>query len=312
MDELILTEEQKEIKGLDKFQELFEVAQNIGSSCREIIVKDNSTLTEANNIIKNAKNIKKDVEALRKTMTAPLDERKKAIMAIQNQILKPIEEGIKFGSDLVVEYNKKLEAAKQAELAKIREEQQKKDNCRIKIEKYEKASYEEVEKCKDLAELKKVFSTFIKNPKGSSVIQMLRKDTDFAEFIEQINSLEERIRKYGKAKKEALQKGEELDDALKANLEKQAELDAASTVSDEDVKNVAKIKELENTKTKGIMRKVKFKLIDINKVPKEFTQVVINEEAIKEYIKSNKGKMSFPNEDISGIEIYEDLTHSSR
>lgn len=311
--ELKLTQDQQNIKGIDKLAALHGAAVKIKEGCKSIEVSDDVSLNEANNRIKNAKKIKKQVQDLRKEMTAPLDDAKKQIMSVEKKILEPLEEGISYGSSLIVSYNERLEAERKAELKRLEEEQRKKDITRSKLEECENSAYEAIDSSSDLKELNKVFSTFVKNKKETASLQSFRADEDFSFLADQINALEERIRKYGKAKKEAIEAGEKLDESLKARLEEEAKNTAIASVDSDEIRKSAEMKVLSSAKTVGVRKTVKYKLVDITKVPEHFTRVILDEEEVKEFIKGNKAMMEFPNTtSIPGIEIYEELSHSGR
>lgn len=306
VEPITMTKAQSAIKGIDLLKNMHEATMAIKKSCMQIKITSDDELDVANDKIKKAKKIKKEIDDKRKKLTGPINDQKKAIMDFAKKLMKPVEEGIQFGSDSVISYNKKVEEENAKKIKELEEKQKGKSNLRDEICKCEDQAYDDLLKVDTMEGLQKVFNHYIKRKDGEAIFQIIEECEDRDKAIG-------RIRAVGKGVKDNIQGiiQYDIEGAIKEIQEKRASAYLVE-VDEEEVEDSKALAEAKTRKSSGVVKMVSFELDNIDEVPDEYKMVIINEEMIKAYMKNNKKDKDLVKEQpIPGIKFFIKEHHRS-
>lgn len=291
MTEIIkLTEQENSISESKQFLQFVEAAEKIKQSCLAIKINDQNSYDDANQRIVSAKKIIKEIDNTRLSATKDYRDKVDIINNLGNRLKKIVEDGVKYGSSVIISYNQELEKKKQEELKRIIEEQRKRDSVKMKINDAFDIITNNICSCKTLDSLQKqIFPKHVKNDKGDSTLQILEKlvkDINDEAITEIFNSTCQKIMSIGKDVKIKIQSGEIVDDSIIEKIE-EAKQEQTNIIDDVAIETHAKIKAIENNKVKNQRLKITYSLSDIDKVPEEYKKTILDEDAIALYIKTH-------------------------
>jgi hypothetical protein len=287
-----LTEEEQSINNIEAIYPLIEEAFKIKDVLTFLEIKSEDDLSIANAKAVDAKKIIKQVEAKRKEFTAPIDKQKKTIMDLEKRILKPIMDGVEDITNRIISFQEEIEKKKREEIKKLEQSKEKITDYKQELKELEIKIYNSIESKKDLESLQSVATKAISNKEGNAALQLLVKKSNSADILELAELLTERVKRFGKAKKEWIVGIGKTDlIALRKQLEEEMNGAELITTNAEVVTLSSDIKTIKQAKGVASIRKsIKFELSDIKMVPKAFTKLVVDEEKVNAWIKEYEDK----------------------
>lgn len=305
-----LSEAQQKLRGINEFKAVI-MAEQVKECVKAINVTDIDGPGPAE-IVKNSvqqlKKTAKDVGNLRKEYTAPLDQQKKAYMALEKTVVAPLNSAIETANKKIQDYLKEQQKKAAAEQAKLEAKQSEKtafvDALTGVINEYFKDINSAIHQ-KSMKALNAAYKhSLAKDKENPGKIWKVAKAFKRKEEPQIANQAMVSAGKYARTyiKEEAISKeaAKEKVQSIYDSLMDRLSL-ASVDIGEVEEAQIQESKKTQKAAAKGTYSVIDFEVENIGKVPKEFLILTIDKEKVKEYIRKNKAKIENGNQDVPGI-----------
>jgi hypothetical protein len=303
------SEAQKKLKGIDKFKAAM-MKEQVAQSVKEIevtVVDSEGSAEIVKNNVQQLKKTAKQIIEIRKEHTKVLDIQKKRYMELEKYVLAPLNDVIDMAnkkvSQFAMEQRKKAAEEEKRLRAKQMEKGQFIDAAEFMvdkiIERYNAAIHN-----KDMDTLNAVHREYFAKEKGKllNLIKEFGREETVKVIWKYLVEAGKKVRLYilDMASKED---AKEYLQQTKKTIAARFEL-SLSDVGEQEEEKIQEAKKTAKASSKGTYHVIDYTVEDFNKLPGAFKKLVVNDDAIKMFIKENKDKIANNDASIEGVSFH--------
>jgi len=292
---LQLSESQKRLKGIDQFKAVMmsDQVKECVSSINTTVIDSDGAVEVVKNNVQQLKKTAKQIEEIRKEHTAVLDKEKRAYMEVQKMVIAPLNEVIAQANKKVIEYITEKQKIAAAEEKKLRAKEIDKgsfiDASQFMINKIFELYGAAIHK-KDIKTLNKAFTEYLNPKEPLGKIFNLREEFGREKEVKMLHEYMivagKKARLYIKDMAEKKDVVQELDH-IKNAIQEKFEL-SLNDVGEKEAAKVTEIQKSTKAVSKGVYHTISSEVVDFNELPAEYKKWVVNEDALKQFIKDNQ------------------------
>lgn len=256
MNELSLKNEEAQFRALQK------QSIDLAEQCNKIVVNDPTTLSIATQNLSMVNDMINRLEKIRKDLKQPYWDAGVAVDNLAKPLKKPLEEALANGKAKILAYEREQRLKAEAEEKRI-------SFIKNQISEWSTCAMRELNSATTLEELDLYYVTWVKNFPGKEM---------WFEFNDDAQATRANLRLYASQRKIQITNPDQSDD------------DTGELIKEAIAEEIAVIDTTVNHESiKGIRETWKFELVDKSSVP--FEWLMIDEKAVKEWIKENKDQL---------------------